>query len=93
LVTQGADVADVDTAVCDGHSQVAEHLTTVANHVGTSQRLGQRAGQAGPVGKNPGHHAAGVRHDILATHFDAEVGRPVGSLHLRSAPVLSIPES
>ena len=91
LVTQNCQIADVGAAVGDGHRHIAENSAPIVNRLRAYQRSGQRAGQACLVGEHPHDHTAGVRHDIIATDFDAQVPGPAGSsLHLRSAPVLPV---
>ena len=76
-------------AVGDQHGRVDQHPAAVMHRgePAAAHRLGQRAGQPGPVGQQPQRRGPGVRHDPVPADFHGQIPRPRGKLiHLKGAP-------
>ena len=94
LVVQDRQVGEAVPTVGDADSEVTQHLTGVMSAptlLQAGEPPGQRRGQPDPVGQLDQKVAAGVRNHPVAVRRHHR-SRPLGTLHLESAPLFGILE-
>jgi hypothetical protein len=93
LVAQHVDVRDRLTTVGDQHREVDQDPAPVVHRLPpfAGKRLGQGAGQPGPVGQHPQQRGADVRHHTRTVRGDPQILRPRRRLHRGSASLVEKP--